>query len=200
MLQILFFSLFACLDLGFMKKVAPHRLAYRNYGESVWAVAEEEGVPYAYLMALIVLECSGELPCGSRTEDHVYKRLKQVKQGSKSSYQHVHQHHLKRLSDQGLKNLATSWGPFQLMGYQSIELNSTVSDIRSVEHGVELGVRWINKNYGGDLKAGRFKDAFHKHNTGQPYPADGKPKTHDPKYVERGLHFMEVFSEDGYRF
>ena len=85
MLQILFFSLCACLDLGFMKKIAPHRLAYRNYGESVWAVAEEEGVPYAYLMALIVLECSGELPCGSRTEDHVYRRLKQVKQGSKPS-------------------------------------------------------------------------------------------------------------------
>ena len=85
------------------------------------------------------------------------------------------------------------------MGYQAIELKSTVSDIRSVELGVERAHAGL-RNYGADLKAGRFKDAFHKHNTGQPYPADGKPKTYDPKYVERGLHFMEVFSQEDYRF
>ncbi|MBM76488.1 MAG: hypothetical protein CMK59_13865 [Proteobacteria bacterium] len=199
-MYIFFLSLLACFDWGIMKKIAPHRLAHRNYGEQVWTVAEEKEIPYAYLMALIVLECSGELPCGNRTEPHVYDRLKKVQQGTKSSYQHVKKKHLKKLSDEGLKNLATSWGPFQLMGYQAIELNSTVSDIRSTELGVELGARWIKKNYGNDLKAGRFKDAFHKHNTGQPYPADGKPKTHDPEYVNRGLHYMEIFSTEEYRY
>ena len=101
MLQILLFSMFACLDVSFIRRKAPHRLNYRNYGESVWAVAEEEGLPYAYLMSLIVLECSGELPCGNRTGSHVYKRLKQVKQGTKPSYQHVKQHHLKEVFRSG---------------------------------------------------------------------------------------------------
>ena len=36
-------------------------------------------------------------------------------------------------SDDALKNLATSWGPFQLMGYQVIPLDLNIADIRGDE-------------------------------------------------------------------
>ena len=38
--------------------------------------------------------------------------------------------------------------------------------------------------------------AFHLHNTGKPYPADGQPTTFHPDYVQRGMAYMRKFAED----
>ncbi|MGB2470589.1 MAG: hypothetical protein ACPIA5_07030, partial [Flavobacteriales bacterium] len=95
--------------------------------------------------------------------------------------------------DDALRNLATSWGPFQLMGYKCILLDVNIRDIRG-PNGVEHGADWINQTYGNSLRAGRFKDCFHMHNTGSPYPKTGLPRTHDPQYVPRGLAMMNQFT------
>ena len=44
-----------------------------NYGEQVREIADDMELPYEYLMALAVLECSGEKPAGQRFESHVYR-------------------------------------------------------------------------------------------------------------------------------
>jgi hypothetical protein len=96
-------------------------------------------------------------------------------------------------SDDALRNLATSWGPFQLMGYKCILLDVNIRDIRG-PNGVEHGADWINQTYGNAMREGRFKDCFHMHNTGQPYPKTGLPRTHDPQYVPRGISMMKQFN------
>lgn len=194
-----FFSWFACLDYG-VQRLAPEYRAHTNYGQEVWTLAEEEQLPYSYLMALIVLECGGKSPCGKRYEAHVFRRLQQVREGRRAAYGPLVRRDLQGVSDAALRNLATSWGPFQLMGYQSIGLNTTVLELRSSETALNHGLRWIAETYGDDLRAGRYKDAFHRHNTGRPFPVDGQVLTHDPLYVEKGLRYMTFFQQPTFSF
>ena len=95
-------------------------------------------------------------------------------------------------SDEALKNLAKSWGPFQLMGYKCLHLDVKVKDLRG-DDALDWGAKWIKLEYGHLLRKKRYKDAFHYHNTGKTYPKSGIPKTHDPKYVDNGLKYMAYF-------
>ena len=168
------------------------RLAQKNYAAEVGPLAKELGLPYAYFMALTVLECSGEKPCGTRFENHVFEKLQDLRAGERERYGRVRPSHIHDAEDPALRNLATSWGPFQLMGYKCIDMSVHVADIRGKE-AVRYGMTWIAEEYGEALREGRFEDAFHIHNAGRPYPKDGPPRTHDPRYVERGLRYMEYF-------
>ena len=167
---------------------------WKNYGDPIQDLAEEFNIPASYLLALIVLECSGQEKedIEPRFENHVYKKLKTVRDNTSASYGSITQKTIFDSSDDALKNLATSWGPFQLMGYQCIELGVNVADIRG-KQSLYWGVYWINERYGNNLRANDFKNAFHIHNAGHHYPKTGGPNTHDPKYVENGIHYAKYF-------
>ena len=175
-----------------LKNKSSSSTALSNYGEDVKIAAMEFDLPYSYLMALIQLECGGKKPAGSRYEKHVFKRLKDVRDGNRDNYENVTPRHLEDASDAALKNLATSWGPFQLMGYKCILLDVKIKDIRG-EESVYYGAKWIDLAYGERLRKNEFKDCFHIHNTGRPYPRNGKPTTHDPQYIPRGLSAIEEY-------
>ena len=170
------------------------RLAHKNYAAEVEPIAAELDLPYAYFMALTVLECSGEKPCGTRFENHVFEKLQRLRAGNRERYGRVRASHIQDAGDPALRNLATSWGPFQLMGYKCIDMSVHVADIRGDE-AVQHGMQWIAEEYGDVLREGRFKDAFHIHNAGRPYPQKGPPRTHDPRYVDRGLRYMDYFEQ-----
>ncbi len=161
-----------------------------NYGGEVNRYAEVYKLPASYLMALIILESSGRKIIPPRFEPHVYERLKEVKEGKRVAFEHVMQHHLADASDEALKNLASSWGPYQLMGYKCLLLNIKVRDIRGKD-AIYWGTRWIDLTYGNELRSGHFRNAFHIHNTGRKYPVAGKPFTHDPDYVNKGIWYMK---------
>lgn len=165
-----------------------------NYSDEVKDAANEFNLPYTYLMSLIQLECSGAKPTGYRYEPHVFNRLKDVRDGRRKNYENVTAQHLSDASDDALKNLATSWGPFQLMGYKCILLDVKIKDIRG-NNGVYHGAEWINRTYGNRLRNGEYKNCFHLHNTGKTYPKSGIPTTHDPQYVPRGLAGIKRFSK-----
>ena len=167
--------------------------AENYYSQEVQRAAEKYDLDYGYLMALLMLECSGKKPAGARFEPNVFRRLKQVRDGKRTNYENVTAAHLADASDDALRNLATSWGPFQLMGYKCILLDVNIRDIRG-PNGVEHGADWINQTYGSAMRQGRFRDCFHMHNTGQPYPRTGLPRTHDPQYVPRGMSMMNQFA------
>lgn len=167
--------------------------AEHHYSQEVQRAAAKHDLDYSYLMSLLMLECSGKKPAGSRFEPHVFNRLKQVRDGKRKNYENVTASHLADASDDALRNLATSWGPFQLMGYKCILLDVNIRDIRG-PNGVEHGADWINQTYGDAMRQGQFKDCFHMHNTGQPYPKTGLPRTHDPQYVPRGMSMMKQFA------
>jgi hypothetical protein len=167
---------------------------YLNYKDSVVQASNEFNLPPEYLLALITLESSGRKVVPKRFEPRVYQRLKRVKSGNRSSMEDVSTNDLREVNDAGLRNLASSWGPFQIMGYKSYDLGIYVADIRG-ERSVYHGARWIDRNYGDELRKGQFKDAFHIHNTGKPFPADGRARTHNPNYVVKGLELVRYFKQ-----
>tara|TARA_Y100000385_G_C12960377_1_gene579512 strand:+ start:392 stop:1054 length:663 start_codon:yes stop_codon:yes gene_type:complete len=166
----------------------------KNYGAEVRKWSVHYNVPFPYLMALIQLESAGRKPAGKRFEAHVFERLAEVKQGKRTHYEHVTQANLEEANEEALRNLATSWGPFQLMGYKCILLDRQIRDIRG-QDAVRAGIEWIHLTYGDALRNGKFQDAFHLHNTGKPFPKSGTPSTFHPDYVEKGLRFMEAYDE-----
>lgn len=168
-----------------------------NYKDEIGDIAKKLDLPYEYLMALAVLECGGNKPAGHRFEKHVFNQLKQVRDGERRKYENIHQKDLEGLDDDGLKNLATSWGPFQLMGYKVIPMNVNIKDIRDEEDAAFYAAKWIKNEYGHFLKKKKWKDAFHYHNTGKRFPLSGKSKTHDPYYVSDGLKYMKYFAGNG---
>ncbi len=163
-----------------------------NYGQDFKTLGREFNIAPEYLAALCMLESGGRKPAGSRYEKHVYARLRLVKMGLKAQYEHVKPADLSEAGDEALQNLATSWGPFQLMGYKFLLYDVKIKDLRE-NNGTYWGVRWINEAYGKFLRKGDYKNAFHYHNTGRTIPANGVSKTHDPNYVKRGIELMAYF-------
>ncbi len=164
----------------------------QNYGKAVDSCARIFNISPAYLKSLICLECSGKTGNLKRYERHVFKRLKAVRDGKSESYEGITKSMIADANDDALKNLATSWGPFQIMGYKCLHLDIHVADLRGTNT-VYWSVKWIAEEYGHLLHSGRYKDAFHYHNTGRTFPANGIPTTYDKEYVPNGLHYMQFF-------
>jgi len=160
----------------------------KNYGTKVDKIASEFNLPPEYLKALIILECSGRKEVSPRFEKGVFNKLKEVRDGKRGHYEGVKQNDINNASDAALKNLASSWGPLQLMGYKCFELGIRVKDLRG-EKALYWGIKWINKEYGDFLRKEKYEEAFRIHNTGKP---SGKP-THDPNYVKKGLDYIDCF-------
>ncbi len=166
-----------------------------NYGEQITEIAGEMDLPYPYLMALAVLECSGEKPAGQRFERHVFNELMKVKQGKRKKYEMATREKLEDMDEEEIRALATSWGPFQLMGYKVFEMGISIEDLSNDDDACYHGARWIKKQYGRYLKKQKWKDAFHIHNTGKRFPLSVRPKTHDPYYVSDGVRYMKFYSD-----
>ncbi|MGA0434174.1 MAG: hypothetical protein ACO3MV_00770 [Flavobacteriales bacterium] len=163
-----------------------------HYSAEVALWSDEFGLPTEYFLALIQLESGGRKPAGHRFEPHVFERLQSVRDGRLAHYENITQQDIAEASDEALKNMATSWGPFQLMGYKCVLLDVQIRDLRG-EDAIQSGMTWINMTYGDLLRQGKFQDAFHLHNTGKPYPQQGPPTTFHPDYVERGMDYMRKF-------
>lgn len=165
-----------------------------NYGAEIDKLAAQFDLSPEYLKSLIILECSGLQNVKPRFERHIYRRLVSVRDNKLDHYENIKPANLKDATDDALKNMARSWGPFQIMGYKCIWLDIQLKDLRG-EEALYWAVKWIDLTYGDYIRRGQYKDAFHIHNTGRPYPDAGPPKTYDPKYVQNGLSYMKYFSE-----
>lgn len=168
--------------------------AVTNYKDDVDKYAEEFNLPSSYLMAVIILECSGRKNVKPRFEKSIYLKLKQLKNKEISNFENLTYETVKSADDDALRNLASSWGPFQLMGYKCTFLGIKLKEMRG-DDAVYYGIKWINETYGAYLRKGKYKDAFHIHNTGKEFPSSGISTTHDPDYVSKGLHYMEYFEK-----
>ena len=124
----------------------------------------------------------------------MHSKLKKLKKGQIKKYELLKKKTIADASDDALKNLATSWGAFQIMGYKCVQLGVKVADIRG-DKSLYWGVKWINEEYGSYLRKGKYKDAFHLHNTGRKYPKNGKPRTYHANYVPNGLKYIEMFEK-----
>jgi hypothetical protein len=165
-----------------------------NYKDDVIKAAEEFQIAPEYLFALIALESHGNKEISSRFEPHIYKKLLELKQGKRQNLGAITPFDVINSSDDALKNLASSWGPFQLMGYQCYFLDVKIKELRG-KNAVYYGAKWIRITYGKFLDDKRYKDGFHLHNTGKPFPKRGIPLTHDKRYVRKGIKWMAEFKK-----
>jgi hypothetical protein len=99
---------------------------------------------------------------------------------------------LSRLADEALRELASSWGFVQIMGFHLIGRHGTVRDLLEPRFHYHLANQMLAEfaeSYQLDL-AREFAEMFRCWNTGRP---DGR--TADPAYVENGLRRMGIYRE-----
>jgi hypothetical protein len=165
-----------------------------NYKKSVDSLAGIFKLPPDYLMAVIMLESSGRKKVPVRYEKGIYEQLKLLQDGKIEKFENLSKSDLKGVKDKTIRALASSYGPFQIMGYKKYILNINLDDLTG-KNNMYYAIKWIDLSYGEMLRNNEFKDAFHFHNAGKRYPLDGTPLTHDPKYVENGLFYQKYFKE-----
>jgi len=166
--------------------------AIKNYKKIVDSLSEVFELPPDYLLAVIMLESSGKKKVAVRYEASIYKKLKLLQNGKIDKFENLRKSDLKGVKDKTLKALASSYGPFQIMGYKKYILKIPLDSLKG-KNNVYYAVKWIDLSYGEMLRNEEFKDAFHFHNTGKRYPVIGEPQTHDPEYVENGLSYQKYF-------
>ena len=97
---------------------------------------------------------------------------------------------LSHLADEALRELASSWGFVQIMGFHVIGRHGTVRDLLTPRFHYRLANQLLAEfaaSYRLDLTR-EFEQMFRCWNTGRP---DGR--TADPAYVENGLARMEIY-------
>jgi hypothetical protein len=97
---------------------------------------------------------------------------------------------LSRLADEALRELASSWGFVQIMGFHVIGRHGTVRDLLEPRFHYHLANQLLAEfaeSYQLDLSR-EFEEMFRCWNSGRP---DGR--TWDPAYVENGLMRMEIY-------
>lgn len=104
------------------------------------------------------------------------------------------QHHgaLSELEDETLRELATSWGYTQIMGYHLVGRAGTVPDLIEPAFHFHLALTLLAEfaaHHQLDLTR-EFAEMFCCWNTGRPYS-----KCYDPHYVENGLARMDLYRE-----
>ncbi len=96
------------------------------------------------------------------------------------------------LADEALRELATSWGLTQIMGYHMVGRPGTARDLLEPRLHFRVALELLAQfaqRFQLDLRR-EFSEMFRCWNTGQPYGA-----TTDPAYVEKGLRRMEIYVE-----
>ena len=99
---------------------------------------------------------------------------------------------LARAEDEALRELATSWGLTQIMGYHMVGRPGTTRDLLEPSFHYRVALSLLAQfaaTYQLDV-AREFAEMFRCWNTGRP---DGQ--TFDPQYVEKGLRRMELYRE-----
>jgi hypothetical protein len=103
-----------------------------------------------------------------------------------------HQEELATLEDEALRELATSWGFTQIMGYHMVARPGTVRELLDPERHFRIAIELLTElveEYQLDPRR-EFAEMFRCWNTGRPYG-----ETYDPHYVEHGLERMELYRQ-----
>jgi hypothetical protein len=104
----------------------------------------------------------------------------------------AHSKDLQSATDEILRELATSWGYTQIMGYHMIGRPGEVRQLLEPRFHFRMAIRLLSEfivDYQVDPRR-EFAPMFCCWNTGRPYG-----RTFDPNYVEKGLRRMQIYRQ-----
>jgi hypothetical protein len=182
-----------------------------TYAAYIRAAVVGTVLPEAFVAALVANESGGDL-IASRYEGFELSQFALVLAGKRASYQGIIASMLTARMAGSLSvaaavnvlvDMSTSWGPCQVMGWQSVKRNYALAELRAIDK--HFGrVRDILLDFGRQFYPAPFsapmvpfapvqKDAiceglFHCWNAGAP----GNP-TADPSYAPRGINRMHIY-------
>lgn len=106
----------------------------------------------------------------------------------------IHSPEIQRATDDALRQLATSWGYTQIMGYHMVGRPGGVQQLLDPRYHFRMAI-WLLSEFAVDyhLDTTRdFEEMFCCWNTGRPHG-----RTYDPHYVENGMRRMEIYRRLG---
>lgn len=168
---------------------------HERWGGLITEACKYSSIPQEFLAALIANESGGD-PQAKRFEPGVYKHLSAVREGRESRYGNLTRAELLPLDDSGLRNLASSWGLTQVMGYHVARRPGGIEILLDPKTHLNFALGMLAEfaerfSLHATLE---FEELFHCWNTGSPYK-----ETYDPRYCERGLARMKIYAEIGNR-
>ncbi|HEX5411746.1 MAG TPA: hypothetical protein VFZ27_07770 [Terriglobia bacterium] len=102
----------------------------------------------------------------------------------------IHSRQIRKSPDDALRELATSWGYTQIMGYHMVGRPGGVRQLLDPHFHFRMAI-WLLAEFAVDFRldlANDFAEMFCCWNTGHP-----RGRTFDPAYVEKGLARMESY-------
>jgi hypothetical protein len=104
----------------------------------------------------------------------------------------VHSRDIQKATDDALRQLATSWGYTQIMGYHMVGRPGGVRQLLQPRFHFRTAI-WLLSEFAVDFQldpANDFTEMFCCWNTGHPHG-----RTYDPGYVDKGLARMEIYRQ-----
>lgn len=178
---------------------------HSKYGSWINQAAEGTPFPPALLAALTANE-SGLDESAARFEPSAYESLSFVVIGKKAEYQGIGALDLTKYLENltppatvlSMVNLATSWGPTQIMGWQALKRGYAIAELTNLEtHYLRATdvLRDIGRQFntilpppGGQVAADGWAAWFHCWNAGSP-----TGKTFDPNYPANGVRRLALY-------
>lgn len=171
-------------------------------GDHIDAAVRGTVYPAALLAALTANECGGN-PGEVRFEPNVLWPLTFTLIGRKANYGAIGGRDIEEFipasfgpkeSAIALVNLASSWGPTQIMGYEALAWHVSLSEIAQLEKHYPYTVRMLEdfrKRFGLPGGSGAdFTAYFDCWNTGRVHA-----RTADPQYIPNGLARMGLYAQ-----
>lgn len=187
---------------------------FNRFGLPIHLACENSGVGEEFLAGFIGVEAGIDRtgfirPEAKRFEPGVYRDLIDLRDKgwcivngkTHDHYSGIRQSQLQGLSDDALRNLATSWGMSQIMGWHCINnLHCSIGDLRNPDKHLFYTIQLLKIGESGKyLLRGDLPSVLRIWNTGN---ANGK--TYHESYVDNALlvrkHYVQILKENPHRF
>jgi hypothetical protein len=175
---------------------AKARQIFTRFGTLIHAACSRSIVPRSFLAGFIGVEAGVDsngqiIPEATRFEPHVYERLRAVRDGLIGSYNKITRADIAALSDDAIRNLATSWGITQIMGWHTVHnLDCTIADLRDPEKHLHYTVALILLTAERFVTRNDWPSVLRIWNTGS---ANGK--TYHEDYVDNALLVKQCYEQ-----
>lgn len=167
-----------------------------RFGQRIADVCVGSYVPADFLGGFCGVEAgvddTGQIDeTATRFEPGVFHHLQLVRNGMAHVWSKITTADLAGMSDDALRNLATSYGLTQIMGWHMIhDLQGSIADLRDPDKHLAYAVQLLTIDGGAYLRRGDLSAVLHIWNSGTP-----TGRTYDPDYVTNALAVKAAYTQ-----